>query len=66
MKEGKSEFVLFSDMLQRALRNSEFRSLYEVPDEEDLAIRAFMDARIKAKKLKEDKSQVAPSQRFAV
>jgi hypothetical protein len=65
MKRDDNRLIPFSETHARAMLNPEFRKAYEAPDEEDLAMRAFMDARIKAKKLEENTEITASVQRFA-
>ncbi len=62
---NKDEFIPFSEIHDRAMLDPEFRRLYELPDEEDLAMRAFMDARIEAKKMKENQLRASGSPQFA-
>ena len=65
MKRDDTRLIPFSETHARAMLNPEFRKAYEAPDEEDLAMRAFMDARIKTKKFEENKERAALVQKFA-
>ena len=61
----KDEFIPFSEIHDRMMQDPEFRRLYELVDKEDLAMRAFMDARIEAKKMKENKARSSGASQFA-
>ena len=65
MKKGGDIYISFSDMLARELKDPEFRKLYEAHVDEEMAIRAKIALRIKARKLKEQKAQSTGSPRFA-
>jgi hypothetical protein len=65
MKKNEHEWILFSDMHARAMQDPEFRKLYESHEEEEMVIRAKIEARIKAKKLKENKIRTIGIANFA-
>jgi hypothetical protein len=51
------EYTTFSEMFEREMKDPEFRAGYEALEAEDRIIRAKIDAKIKAKKLKEERAK---------
>ncbi len=65
MKKYENKLIPYSETLARLMLDPEFRKAYEADDEEDIAMRAYMDAYLLKKRLREEKATAARSTNFA-